>query len=224
MFLRKASYLYRVRGNSSGGINCETRPAGERSRRELECVAESRHEVTELLAAWSAGDGSALESLLPLVEAELRRLAHAYMAREGANHTLQSTAIVNEAYLKLVEQKNVRWQNRAHFYAISARVMRRILLDHARHRLRAKRGGGAAHVEFDEASVISTEKSAELVALDEALDRLAEIDSLKSQIIELRHFGGLSVEETAEALNVAPITVMRHWSLAKAWLRREIGG
>ena len=187
-------------------------------------VTESRQEISQLLAEWSDGDNSVLERLLPLVESELRRLAHAYMRKEGVNHILQPTALVNEAYLKLIEQKNVKWENRAHFYAIAARVMRRILLDHAKHRLRGKRGGGADHVEFDEASVMTAEKSTEILALDEALNRLAEIDPLKSQIVEMRHFGGLSVEETAAALQVSPITVMRHWNLAKAWLRREISG
>ena len=161
--------------------------------------------------------------MLPLVETELRRLARIYMQREGANHTLQPTALINETYLKLVEQKGVQWQNRAHFYAISAKLMRRILTDHARGHLRQKRGGGAEHLELREDAVLSPEKSVELLALDEALERLAQIDSLKSQIVEMRHFGGMSVEETAEALEIAPITVMRHWNLAKAWLRREIG-
>lgn len=187
-------------------------------------MAQAPHEISKLLAEWGQGDESALERLMPLVEAELRRLARAYMRREGINHTLQPTALVNEAYLKLIEQKDVQWQSRAHFYAIAARVMRRILLDYAKYRLRDKRGGGAEHVEFSEASVMSIEKSMELVALDEALDRLARRDPLKSQIIGLRHFGGMSVEETAEALGVSPVTVMRHWNLAKAWLRREMAG
>jgi RNA polymerase sigma factor (TIGR02999 family) len=165
-----------------------------------------------------------MERLMPLVEAELRRLAHHYMQREGVNHTLQPTALVNEAYLKISEQKEVHWQNRAHFFAIAAKLMRRVLVDHARSRLRHKRGGGAARIELNDAVALSPEKSAELVALDESLERLAGIDSLKSQIVEMRHFGGMSVEETAEALGVAPITVMRHWNLAKAWLRREMGG
>lgn len=184
----------------------------------------AENEVTQLLAAWNEGDNSALEDVLPLVIRELRQLAHGHMRREGANHTLQTTALINEAYLKLIEQKNVQWQNRAHFFAIASKVMRRILLDYAKTRLRDKRGGGAVHVELDDARHISLEKSNELVALDEALTRLAEIDELKSRIVEMRHFGGMSVEETAEALGIAPITVMRHWSLAKAWLRREITG
>ncbi|MDQ4123315.1 MAG: sigma-70 family RNA polymerase sigma factor [Acidobacteriota bacterium] len=180
------------------------------------------YQISELLVAWSEGDKAALEEVLPLITRELRQMAHAHMRREGVNHTLQTTALINEAYLKLIEQKNVHWQSRSHFFAIASKVMRRILLDHAKTRLRDKRGGGAMHVDLEGANAISMEKSQELVALDEALNRLAEIDPLKSQIIEMRHFGGMSVEETAEVLGVAPITVMRHWGLAKAWLRREI--
>ncbi len=178
--------------------------------------------ITELLAVWNTGDASAMERLMPLVETELRRIAYHYMQREGVNHTLQPTALVNEAYLKLNEQKGVRWQNRSHFFAIAAKLMRRVLVDHARKRLSNKRGGGAGRVELEEASALTPEKSAQLLALDEALERLAEVDSLKSQIVEMRHFGGMSVEETAEALNVAPITVMRHWNLARAWLRHAL--
>jgi RNA polymerase sigma factor (TIGR02999 family) len=180
------------------------------------------YEITEMLAAWKDGDKAALEDILPLVTRELRQLAHAHMRKEAINHTLQTTALINEAYLKLIEQKNVQWQSRSHFFAIASKVMRRILLDHAKTRLRDKRGGGAVHIEIEEAYNLSIEKSAELIALDEALDRLEEVDSLKSQIVEMRHFGGMSVEETAEALGIAPITVMRHWNLAKAWLRQEV--
>lgn len=185
---------------------------------------DSPNEISELLAAWSEGDKTALEDVLPLVICELRRMAHAQMKKEGVNHTLQTTALVHEAYLKLVEQKDVRWQNRSHFFAIASKAMRRILLDCAKSRLREKRGNGAAHGALDEAVVISAEKSTELVALDEALNHLAKIDPLKSRIVEMRHFGGMSVEETAQALGIAPITVMRHWGLAKSWLRREIVG
>lgn len=181
-------------------------------------------EISQLLKQWDEGDGKALEEVFPIVTHELRQIAHAHMRKEGANHTLQTTALINEAYLKLVEQKNVRWQNRSHFFAIASKVMRRILLDHAKKRLRDKRGGGAVHVELENACNISAEKSSEIIALNDALNRLAEVDALKSQIVEMRHFGGMSVEETAEALNIAPITVMRHWSIAKAWLRREILG
>jgi RNA polymerase sigma factor (TIGR02999 family) len=182
----------------------------------------SDYEISNLLAAWGDGDKSALEEVLPLVTRELRQIAHAHMRREGINHTLQTTALVNEAYLKLANQRNIQWQSRSHFFAIASKIMRRILLDYAKTRLRDKRGGGVMHVELEDAAAISVEKSEELFALDEALTRLAEIDSLKSQIVEMRHFGGMSVEETAEVLEIAPITVMRHWNLAKAWLRREI--
>ena len=184
----------------------------------------SENEVSQLLAQWSNGDREALEELFSLVTHELRQIAHAHMRKESINHTLQTTALINEAYLKLVDQKNVQWQNRSHFFAIASKVMRRILLDYAKTRLRDKRGGGAIHVELEDAYNISVEKSTELIALDEALNRLAEVDPQKSQIVEMRHFGGMSVDETAEALGIAPITVMRHWSLAKAWLRREIIG
>ena len=167
-------------------------------------------EITELLKGWNEGDAGALERLLPHVEAELRRIAQAQMRREGAHHTLQPTALVNEAFIQLLKQNGVEWQNSGHFYAIAATLMRRILTDYARRRLRAKRGGGAERVELDEASIMSVKKGEELIALDEALDRLAEIDPLKSRIVELRHFGGMGVEETAKALNVAPVTVIRH--------------
>lgn len=183
---------------------------------------DSRNDISALLAAWNEGDEKALDEMLPLVTQQLRQMAHAQMLREGGNHTLQTTALMNEAYLKLIRQKKTRWENRSHFFAIASKVMRRILLDHAKSRLREKRGGGAAHVELADAANISIEKSKQLVALDEALLQFAKIDPLKSQIVEMRHFGGLSVEETAEALGIAPITVMRYWTLAKAWLRREI--
>lgn len=182
----------------------------------------SEQEISELLALCSKGNSSAMEEVFPLVICELRRMAHAHMRKEGGGHTLQTTALINEAYLKLIEQKNVDWQSRSHFFAVASKVMRHILLDYAKSRLRVKRGGGAIHVEFDDAVNVSVEKSTELVALDDALDRLSEIDPLKSKIVEMRHFGGMTVEETAEVLEVAPITVMRHWNLAKAWLRREI--
>jgi RNA polymerase sigma factor (TIGR02999 family) len=157
-----------------------------------------------------------------LVEVELRRIAHNFMRKEKAHHTLQTSALVNEAYLKLIEQRNVKWQNRAHFFAISAEIMRRILLNYARDRVAAKRGAGAEHVNFDELHILGPEKSIELIALDEALERLAEFDKTKSRIVELRYFGGLTIEETAEVLGIAPVTVSVNWRLAKAWLSREI--
>ena len=182
----------------------------------------SPREVTQLLVAWSDGDAAARDELMPLVYEELRRLAHRYMGRERTGHTLQTSALVNEAYLRLIDQSRVKWQNRAHFFGIAARMMRRILVDYARSRGYAKRGGDARQVSLDEAAVVSEERATEVVALDDALKCLAEIDVRKSQIVELRFFGGLSIEETAEVLAVSPGTVMRDWTLAKAWLRREI--
>jgi len=159
---------------------------------------------------------------MPLVYDELHRLAHQYMKRESPGHTLQTSALVNEAFVKLVDQTNVRWQNRSHFFGIAAQLMRRILVDHARSRQTGKRGGGARPVSFDDALLISDERSAEVVAVHEALERLAEFDSRKAQIVELRFFGGLSIDETAKTLGVSPGTVMRDWTLAKAWLHKEI--
>jgi RNA polymerase sigma factor (TIGR02999 family) len=182
----------------------------------------STHEVTQLLLDWSNGDPSALDHLTPLVEKELHRLAHYYMRRENAGHTLQTTALVNEAYLKLIDQKHVRWKNRAHFFALSGQLMRRILVDHARGRNYAKRGGGAQRITFDEALVVSAEKGNDLVALDDALTKLSAIDPRKGKVVELRFFGGLSVEETAEALKISAVTVMREWSMAKAWLYNSL--
>ena len=181
-------------------------------------------EMTRLLLAWSGGDRSALDQLLPLVEEELHRLAHRYMSRERPDHTLQTTALVNEAYVRLIDQRRVRWQNRAHFFAIAAQTMRRILIDHARRRAFDKRGGGARELQLDEAAVLTDERAAELVALDDALQALAEVDERKSRVVEMRFFGGLSVEETAEALGVSPDTVTREWRRARAFLHREIQG
>jgi RNA polymerase sigma factor (TIGR02999 family) len=180
--------------------------------------------VTELLRAWRDGDDGALERLLPLVEAELRRLARAYMARERPNHTLQTTALVNEAFLRLTGARDLQWQDRAHFLGISARLMRRVLVDHARARGYRKRGGGAQHVPLDEGLAISPEPPLDLIALDRALQALAAVDDRKSRVVELRFFGGLSVEETAEVLQVSTDTVKRDWRLAKLWLLRELEG
>ena len=180
-------------------------------------------EITGLLVDWSNGDQTALEKLLPLVEQELRRLAHSYMRRENRDHTLQTTALVNEAYLKLIDQKKTRWQNRAHFFGIAAQIMRRILLNYARDQHREKRGGKAVQVSLSEASVVCLEKPEELIALDEALERLAAVDGRKSRVVELRYFGGLEIDEIAEVLKVSPITVMRDWKFARAWLFREMG-
>lgn len=179
-------------------------------------------EVTQLLIDWSNGNEEALKRLTPLIDRELHRLAHHYMRRENAGHTLQTTALVNEAFLKLIDQKHVRWKNRAHFFALSAQLMRRILVDHARSRHYAKRGGGAQRISFDETLVVSPERGSDLVALDEALSRLTAIDPRKGKVVELRFFGGLSVEETAEALDISAPTVMREWTMAKAWLYNSL--
>ena len=178
--------------------------------------------VTQLLVAWSDGDAAARDELMPLVYEELHRLAHRYMGRERIGHTLQTSGLVNEAYLRLIDQSQVHWQNRAHFFGIAAQMMRRILVDYARSRSYAKRGGDAHQVSLDEVALVTKERAAEVVALDDALSGLAEIDLRKSRIVELRFFGGLSIQETAEVLAVSPGTVMREWTLAKAWLRREM--
>jgi RNA polymerase sigma-70 factor, ECF subfamily len=180
--------------------------------------------VTELLRAWRDGDDGALERLVPLVEAELRRLARAYMRRERRDHTLQTTALVNEAFLRLTDARQVRWEDRAHFLGISARLMRRVLVDHARSRGYRKRGGGAQRVTLTEGLVASPEPTLDVVALDRALEVLEAVDSRKSRMVELRFFGGLSVEETAQVLGVSPDTVKRDWRLAKLWLLRELEG
>jgi RNA polymerase sigma factor (TIGR02999 family) len=182
----------------------------------------SPQEITQLLVAWSQGDEAALAKLTPLVYQELHRLAHRYLGRERAGHTLQTTALVHEAYLRLLDRQQVEWQNRAHFFAISAQLMRRILVDFARARHYRKRGGDARQITFDEAAVIAPERSADFIALDDALNSLAKLDRRQAQVVELRFFGGLTIEETAEVLKVAPITVRRDWSLAQTWLLREL--
>ena len=185
-------------------------------------ITPSPKQVTQLLVDWSHGDQSALDQLMPLVYDELRRLAHRHMARERGQHTLQTTALVNEAYLRLVEQKDVHWQNRAHFFAIAAQMMRRILIDYARKRGYAKRGGGAPHVPLDEAAVLSEERAADLIALDEALNSLAALDEQQCRVVELRFFGGLTIEETAAVLGLSVDKVKREWSTAKAWLAKQM--
>jgi len=181
----------------------------------------SSHEVTQLLAAWSGGDEAALEQLVPIIHAELRRLAKHYLKRERAGHTLQTSALVNEAYVRLIDWKTARWESRAHFFGVSAQLMRRILVDFARRRPRAQ-GSSVQHVSLDEALLVTTEPDADLVALDEALVELAQLDPRKARIVELRFFGGLSVEETAEFLGVSAATALREWNKAKAWLYREL--
>ena len=178
--------------------------------------------MTELLQAWGAGQQEALDQLIPLVREELHRLAHWHMRKERAGHTLQPTALVNEAYLRLVDLHRVRWQDRAHFFAVSARVMRRVLVDIARSRASLKRAGGLQRVSFDEERVAASEWSVDLMALEDALQALAAQDERKSRVVELRFFGGLDVQETAEALHLSPRTVMRDWTLARAWLTREM--
>jgi RNA polymerase sigma-70 factor (ECF subfamily) len=185
-------------------------------------VAPSQKSITQLLIEWRDGDETALNRLVPLVYEELRRLAHHYMRRERPGHTLQTTALVNEVYLRLVDHKGMRWQNRAHFYAVAAQAMRRILVDHARSRNYLKRGGNVKMIRLEEAATVVQKQAADLVALDDALSELAAIDPRKSQIVEMRYFGGMSVEETAEVLGVSPVTVMRDWSTAKAWLLRAM--
>ncbi|HEV8368994.1 MAG TPA: sigma-70 family RNA polymerase sigma factor [Pyrinomonadaceae bacterium] len=180
------------------------------------------HQVTQLLIDWSNGDRAALDELMPVVNEELRRLAHRYMSRERVGHTLQTTALVNEAFVRLVNRKNVQWQNRAHFFGIAAQLMRTILVDHARSHACAKRGGGTYTIELDEAMVVSQQKAAEVIALDDALTELALIDPQQSRIVELRFFGGLTVEETAEVLHLSPATIKREWSTAKAWLYHQL--
>jgi len=182
------------------------------------------HQVTKLLLEWSEGDERALEQLMPLVQDELHRLAHQHMRREGPGHILQTSALINEAYLRLVDQPQIQWENRAHFFGIAARLMRRILVDDARKRNAAKRGGSLIQVPLDEATNVAHEQAANVAALDDALKVLETIDTRQGQIVELRFFGGLSIEETAKVLQVSPGTVMRDWTFARAWLRNEMNG
>ncbi len=185
----------------------------------------SGSDISGLLRAWSGGDQNALEKLTPVVYNELRRLARRYMTRERPGHSLQATELVNEAYMRLVDYKHMQWQDRAHFFAVSAQLMRRILVDRARRR-NLKRGGGVRHVSLNEAVIVGSAPNmgADIVALDDALSELARLDERKMQVVEMRFFGGLSVEETAEVLKVSPATVMREWSTAKTWLYHELGG
>ena len=184
----------------------------------------SSEDITQLLRAWNAGDESALEKVTPLVYRELYRLAGHYMGGEREGHTLQATALVNEAYLRLIEWKNVQWQNRAHFFGVCAQLMRRILVDYARSRRYAKRGGGIAAVSLEDVAPAAEDRFGALMEIDLALQRLSVIDARLTQVVELRYFGGLSVEETAEVLKVSPITVIRQWNFARAWLLRELAG
>ena len=191
------------------------------SQGEPEGKTPSSGEVSGLLQAWTTGDRAALDRLTPVVYDELRRLAHGYLRRERSSHSLQTTALVNEAYMRLVDYKRMQWQNRAHFFAVSAQLMRRILVEHAR-RHNLKRGGGVQHVSLEAAAEVGGARAEDLVALDDAMKVLEKLDQRKAQVIEMRFFGGLSVEETAEVLKVSPVTVMRDWSTAKAWLYRQL--
>ena len=183
-----------------------------------------QHQITELLAEWREGKQSALDELYPLVYDELHRLARRYMRRESKGHTLQTTALINEAYVRLVDQKNVHWANRSHFFAISAQIMRRILIDHARRHAYAKRGGGARPVSLEEVAAVLPDQSEELLRLDEALKSLAEMDPRRSQVVELRYFGGLNNEEIAGVLHISENTVTRDWNMARAWLYQQLTG
>lgn len=180
------------------------------------------HEITELLQAWSKGDSEALAKLIPLVDQELRNIAHAYMKGEKAGHTLQTTALVAEALIRLIQAENINWQSRKHFYALVAKRMRQVLIDHARQQLTARRGNRAEHIDIDDAGFLSREKSKELIMLDEALIKLARTDERKEKIVEYRYFGGFTLEEIAEMLGVSATTVEREWRIARAWLKREI--
>ena len=193
------------------------------NRRQVIATSAPSVEITGLLRAWSSGDEDAFERLAPIVYAELRRIAHGYMRYERPDDTLQATALVHEAYLQLIDVQHVGWQDRAHFFAVSAQMMRRILVDRARARVTGKRGGAAAHVPLDEMPEVGAWRATELMALDDALNAMAEMDPRKAKVIELRFFAGLSVEETAEVLKISPQSVMRDWKLARAWLERELG-
>jgi len=187
-------------------------------------MAPASEGITQLLINWRDGDKAALDQLMPLVYEELRRLARGFMGRERNNHTLQTSALINETFLKLVDQDETNWQNRAHFFAVSAQIMRHILIDHARSYGYEKRGAGAQRLGLDDVKVFSEGRAGELVALDDALTKLAAIDPRKSRLVELRFFGGLNIEETAEVMNLSPTTVQREWRAAKAWLQRFIKG
>ena len=190
----------------------------------MEMPSPSQEKVTQLLAQWSQGDGAALAELTPLVYDELRRVAHCHLSGQRQGHTLQTTALVNEAYLRLADQTKPHWQNRAHFFAVAARAMRQILVSYARNQQAQKRGGGAHKVDLDEAALVSPEESKQIVELHEALEQLSELDSRKAQIVELKYFGGLNYDEIAEVLKISRITVRRDWEFAKVWLYTELRG
>jgi RNA polymerase sigma-70 factor (ECF subfamily) len=203
-------------------LRCAIRERAYSRGRFVRVQDDSPEGVTELLVAWSEGDQSALQKLLPLAERELHYIAHRYMRHEKPGHTLQTTALVNEAYLRLVDQTRTRWRNRAHFFAIAAQIIRRILVNHARDRASAKRGGGVQQIPLDDVAVISNERASEMIALEDALELLEKLDCRKSRIVELRYFGGLSIDEIAEVLALHPDTVSREWGRAKAFLQRTL--
>ena len=186
--------------------------------------ASPQQQVTQLLCDWRSGDGEALAKLIPLIQPELQRLAHRYMSRERAGHTLQTTALVDDAYLRLADSKHPQWENRAHFFAVAAGLMRRIMVDHARHRQALKRGGGAVMVALDEATMAAQSRGTELLALDEAMEKLATFDRRKAEVVEMRYFGGLTMEEIAEVLKIHVNTVTRDWTAARAWLFATLSG
>ena len=189
---------------------------------QIDAMAESPNQISELLLAWSRGDESSLDRLVPMVESELKRIARRFLNRENENCSLQVSDLINEGYMKLVGQREVKWANSSHFYAVASLIMRRILINHARDRIAGKRGGATFAVDIDDVEVISTERTEELVSLDEALTRLSEFDPMKGRIVEMRYFGGLTIEETADVLKITPAAVSRHWNLARAWLARQM--
>jgi len=218
---RRVEYLDSATGNSYASPDVELILRSD-TRLHFDNGMDTSHDVTQLLLAWSDGDREALEELTPLVYRELKKLAESYLRRERPGHTLQPTALAHEAYIKLIDQQSVRWQNRAHFFGIAAQAMRRILVDHARARLAGKRGSGGAAVSLDEAVDVSDQRADQLVALDDALKRLAQLDPKRGRVVELKYFGGMTLEETAEVLGVSRAKVVREWRMAKAWLYGEL--
>lgn len=205
--------FFSIHGRISGRLSALNR---------IDAMAESPEQISELLLAWSGGDESSLERLVPMVESELKRIARRYLNRENQNCSLQVSDLINEGYIKLVGQREVKWANSSHFYAVASLIMRRILINHARDRMAGKRGGAVFAVDIDNVEVISTERTEELVSLDEALTRLSEFDEIKGRIVEMRYFGGLTIDETADVLKITPAAVSRHWNLARAWLAGQI--
>lgn len=213
-----AKYFWITESSAIYGWIVSSRTATTRD----EDMVEPHNQISELLLAWNNGDESSLERLVPVVESELKRIARNFLRRENANRSLQTSDLINEAYLKLVGQREVRWQNRSHFFAVASIIIRRILINHARDRKAGKRGGGVNDLNIENVYIVSRERTDELISLDEALTKLAEFDQMKGRIVEMRYFGGLTAAETAEVLNITPAAVTRHWNLARAWLAREM--